>query len=142
MDCETSIDQCALLNPNCNNGSCVDGVGIFTCECNAGFTGEFCDQDIHECETAGCQNGECEDLIGVYQCLCYPGWTGELCDIDIDYCTLNSSLFGPCDNIGTAACIDGNSMCVQLDLLATTAQRISMNVNQIPVKMAETVPTF
>ena len=116
MDCETSINHCALPTTNCNNGSCVDGVGTFTCECNPGFTGDFCDQDINECETSGCQNSECENLVNAFHCLCYPGWTGELCDTDIDYCGLDQSNFGPCDDAGANACVDGNStyscMCV------------------------------
>ena len=30
-------------NPCGNGGTCVDGVGFFTCTCAAGFTGATCD---------------------------------------------------------------------------------------------------
>ena len=40
--CDVTIDDC--LNVNCNNGTCVDGGGTFTCECEAGHTGQFCEE--------------------------------------------------------------------------------------------------
>ena len=40
--CDIMIDDC--LNVNCNNGTCVDGVGTFTCECEAGYMGQFCEE--------------------------------------------------------------------------------------------------
>ena len=107
-NCETAIDHCILSSPNCNNGSCVNGIGNFTCLCDPGFTGGLCNVNIDECISAGCQNGQCEDLVNDFQCTCYPGWTGRLCDVDIDYCNLDSSNSGPCDSTGTVTCIDGN----------------------------------
>ena len=34
------IDDCAGVS--CNNGTCVDGVNEYTCNCNSGYTGEHC----------------------------------------------------------------------------------------------------
>ena len=100
-NCETAIDHCALLTPNCNNGSCVDGVGNFTCQCDPGFIGDSCTCtiDINEHLKTGCQNGECENLVNDFHCHCYPGWTGPLCETDIDYCALDPSPAGPCDDL-------------------------------------------
>jgi len=40
----------------------------------AGFTGEWCEIEIDECETMPCQNGaNCTNLRGKYQCTCLPG---------------------------------------------------------------------
>ena len=39
--CDMTTDDC--LKVNCNNGTCVDEVGTFTCECEAGYTGQFCE---------------------------------------------------------------------------------------------------
>ena len=35
------INECE--SEPCVNGTCVDGVGAFTCECDFRFTGEICD---------------------------------------------------------------------------------------------------
>jgi Notch-like protein len=48
-------------------------------------------------------------LVNNFRCTCYLGWTGILCDRNIDYCIVDSSRFGPCDDLGTRICIDGNS---------------------------------
>ena len=40
--CYQDIDDC-LENPCNNNGSCVDGIASYNCECLAGFTGADCE---------------------------------------------------------------------------------------------------
>ena len=35
------IDDC--VGVSCGNGRCVDGMDSFSCTCNPGFTGEFCE---------------------------------------------------------------------------------------------------
>ena len=37
-----NIDECA--STPCNNGVCADAVNGYTCTCNGGYTGTFCDR--------------------------------------------------------------------------------------------------
>ena len=36
----TGVDDC--VNNQCVNGTCLDGHLSYTCTCDAGFTGDFC----------------------------------------------------------------------------------------------------
>ncbi|XP_017775669.1 PREDICTED: fibrillin-2-like [Nicrophorus vespilloides] len=56
-----------------NGGTCKDG----KCECNAGYTGEFCTEPI--C-TRSCENGG--RCVGPNRCACIYGFTGNHCEID------------------------------------------------------------
>ena len=38
----SDVDECAS-NPCHNGGQCIDGINWFTCQCVAGYTGEFCE---------------------------------------------------------------------------------------------------
>uniref|UniRef100_A0AAR2KAQ5 Delta-like protein n=1 Tax=Pygocentrus nattereri TaxID=42514 RepID=A0AAR2KAQ5_PYGNA len=71
--------------------------GQFTCECQEGFRGTYCHENINDCESNPCQNGgTCIDKVNVYQCICADGWEGARCEINTDDCSLN-----PCLNKGT-----------------------------------------
>ena len=39
--CFSDIDECAS-SPCKNNGSCIDDVGRFLCNCSAGYSGSMC----------------------------------------------------------------------------------------------------
>uniref|UniRef100_A0A8C1XCF2 Delta-like protein n=1 Tax=Cyprinus carpio TaxID=7962 RepID=A0A8C1XCF2_CYPCA len=74
--------------------------GQFTCECQEGFRGTYCHENINDCESNPCRNGgTCIDKVNVYQCICADGWEGVHCEININDCSLN-----PCLNKG--ACQD------------------------------------
>ncbi|KAG7257648.1 LOW QUALITY PROTEIN: hypothetical protein CRUP_006457, partial [Coryphaenoides rupestris] len=66
--------------PRClNGGTCVDGVGRYSCSCPRGFAGDYCEGDINECLTAACHNPgtrDCVQLINDYQCRCRLGTGG------------------------------------------------------------------
>lgn len=84
--CEINEDDCAptpgvrRASPKClNNGTCVDRVGGYRCNCPPGFTGERCEGDINECLSNPCNPSsslDCIQLSNDYQCVCKPGFTG------------------------------------------------------------------
>ena len=43
--CETDIDNCEE-EPCDNNGTCIDQVNSFNCECQAGYTGHNCSVSV------------------------------------------------------------------------------------------------
>uniref|UniRef100_A0A3B4Z5A1 Delta-like protein n=1 Tax=Stegastes partitus TaxID=144197 RepID=A0A3B4Z5A1_9TELE len=72
------------------------GGGQFSCECEEGFTGTYCHENINDCESAPCLNGgTCIDKVSQYQCVCAEGWDGPTCQNNIDDCSS-----APCQNRG------------------------------------------
>ncbi|MCI4393932.1 hypothetical protein PGIGA_G00163280 [Pangasianodon gigas] len=70
--------------------------GHFSCECQEGFTGTYCHENINDCESSPCRNGgTCIDKVNVYQCICADGWEGPDCETNIDDCSTN-----PCHDRG------------------------------------------
>ena len=52
-----------------------------------GFTGQFCESDIDDCDPSRCLEGStCVDLLNDFRCECATGFTGPLCSVDIDDC--------------------------------------------------------
>ncbi|XP_072172586.1 uncharacterized protein [Diadema setosum] len=96
------IDDC-LSGPCFNNGTCIDLLGGFQCNCPDGFGGDECGFDKDECLYDPCQNGAtCDNEYGSFSCICPPDYVGELCETYID----NS----PCENHLCA----NNSTCVPI----------------------------
>ena len=121
-DCEElKIKTCA--QEPCSNGRCIPesnpgSSDQYRCDCDQGYTGRNCDQQINYCDhfKKNCQNGatchsdfssfvsiktesKIEPNISVRlqsaTCVCKPGFFGELCENDIDDCAS-----GPCKNDG------------------------------------------
>lgn len=68
-------------NP-CMNGNCTDGYHSYQCECDAGYNGNDCADNIDDCMTNSCQNNAtCQDGVNGYSCLCQPDFNGDLCEI-------------------------------------------------------------
>ncbi|XP_078571571.1 uncharacterized protein LOC144859155 [Branchiostoma floridae x Branchiostoma japonicum] len=90
-----------------HDGSCIPdvtkprGQGFYTCEC-PGYTGQYCETEIDECESSPCTNGTCIDLLNGFNCTCDAGSTGPNCDISIDdLCALGACFPGvSCINLG------------------------------------------
>ena len=71
---------CLPLNGCNNQGSCVLDGDVPSCDCNSGFTGQYCDEER-------CQNGGVYDEPGdSCDCLLTGGWTGDSCQIQPASC--------------------------------------------------------
>ncbi|XP_051560940.1 slit homolog 2 protein isoform X1 [Myxocyprinus asiaticus] len=67
----------------CSHGQChATGHSSFSCECEAGWTGQLCDQQINNpCDGNKCIHGSCLPINSYsYSCRCHPGFAGVLCD--------------------------------------------------------------
>ena len=89
---------------NCNNqGTCVDSPSLnstFTCSCDGGYSGTYCQTDINECASLPCSNGgTCIDQLNGFVCVCVAGFSGVMCQTDVNECAS-----GPCTN--GATCVD------------------------------------
>merc|ERR1719383_626635 len=70
-----------MNSPCMNGGTCTDQDVDYSCDCQNGWTGKYCDNDIDECSSSPCQNGgTCKNQVGDYSCDCQNGWTGKDCD--------------------------------------------------------------
>ena len=75
--------NCSAFQINCSSqGTCIDGVGTYSCECIPGYTGRDCETNINECllmEPQCSGRGQCIDGVNNFTCLCQSGFTGVLC---------------------------------------------------------------
>ncbi|CAF1380734.1 unnamed protein product [Rotaria magnacalcarata] len=88
----------------CNkHGTCMpNAINSFACQCDPGFVGPTCNQEVDECESQPCaNNGTCTDLENGFLCHCLPEWNGTLCAEAKNPC--QSSPCGP-----TGKCIATN----------------------------------
>ncbi|XP_065915266.1 uncharacterized protein [Dysidea avara] len=107
ITCDTDgVDNCSDVN--CNNGTCVDLVDGFLCQCHADFTGRFCDELIDTCTNITClNNGTCVNHINNnFTCQCAPGYEGRYCAFSTA-CDPN-----PCENQGECMSQNLNYTCI------------------------------
>ncbi|XP_046970634.1 protein crumbs isoform X1 [Vanessa cardui] len=99
---------CVLcVEAQCVRGACADVRNSYACACPPGYTGDYCQIDIDECENNQCQNGAtCRDDVAKYTCECAEGFDGEFCEHDIDECES-----APCANGGTCVDLAGGYRC-------------------------------
>ncbi|KAM7390891.1 hypothetical protein PAMA_008881 [Pampus argenteus] len=86
--CTQTSNICQTNNP-CVNGQCVATTTApgYNCNCNSGWQGMNCDQNINECMSNPCQNGgTCTDGINGFTCTCTAQWTGPLCQTSQQEC--------------------------------------------------------
>uniref|UniRef100_A0A671XF34 Cubilin n=1 Tax=Sparus aurata TaxID=8175 RepID=A0A671XF34_SPAAU len=90
--CTQTSNICETNNP-CVNGQCTVTPG-YICNCNSGWEGANCDQNINECSSNPCQNGgTCTDGINGFTCVCTAQWTGPFCQTPQQVC--GGHLTGP-----------------------------------------------
>nr|AVK72278.1 slit [Xenoturbella bocki] len=97
-------DPC-LSNPCRNNATCEnDPVIHFTCQCESGFKGRYCEKPVDQCFDVPCESGgTCHSIESQptgFICECPAGFEGHRCEFNVDDCVENL-----CDNNST--CIDG-----------------------------------
>ena len=74
-----------------NGGTCVDGLGSYSCRCPAGFTGTSCETEVDECASQPCMNNAtCHDYVDSFVCECVVGFSGRYCQMNDDDCTATS----------------------------------------------------
>ncbi|XP_071790865.1 protein jagged-1b-like [Asterias amurensis] len=83
------------------HGTCLSqGGDRFACQCDVGYSGRYCHENINDCESQPCQNdGVCVDGLNSFSCICSEGWEGLLCNHNVDECERS-----PCRN--NATCVD------------------------------------
>uniref|UniRef100_A0A669F8D9 Slit homolog 3 (Drosophila) n=1 Tax=Oreochromis niloticus TaxID=8128 RepID=A0A669F8D9_ORENI len=79
---QPSVDH----NTQCSHGQCVPKGQSYSCQCNEGYQGQFCNrrQEPPACRGVRCGRGECRvSERGEPFCHCQPGFTGPTCDTEI-----------------------------------------------------------
>ena len=118
---QTNIDEC--LQNECENGStCIDDINKYVCGCLPGYTGDFCEDDINECDKRPCEHAEkgneCNNMVNDYSCNCLKGFTGknctvcenpELCNLS-DGCCVESIVFNSRRDLKIRSKIQGHHM--------------------------------
>ncbi|MEJ1281881.1 hypothetical protein NN561_012832 [Cricetulus griseus] len=73
------VDECHMFADLCHHGECINSIGSFHCDCQAGYTPDAtataC-MDLDECTSRqhNCQF-LCVNTIGTFTCRCPPGFT-------------------------------------------------------------------
>lgn len=90
--CEILLDTeniCIYYGVLCLHGSCTNCTDAdnCACECDPGWTGSACNQEINECDPDPCQNGApCMDQLADFYCDCskIPGqYGGKFCQAQV-----------------------------------------------------------
>ncbi|XP_036970789.1 protein crumbs homolog 1 isoform X3 [Acanthopagrus latus] len=74
-----------------NGGNCTDRE--LSCDCQPGFIGHRCEQEVDECKSNPCLNGGyCRNLINKFICVCDMSFAGDVCQTDLTSEGLTSDL--------------------------------------------------
>jgi protein crumbs len=119
-NCENRIDYCKLYEPCKNGATCTNHPNItniqhptpasfYKCQCQKGWRGANCTQDIDECaqmqvkSIVACSgHGQCLNTMGSHKCLCNEYHFGAQCE-HTHMCQQSTSQ--PCRNGGICAVV-------------------------------------
>nr|XP_006820208.1 PREDICTED: neurogenic locus notch homolog protein 2-like [Saccoglossus kowalevskii] len=88
----STCDEVSCGSRSCENGGvCVSSGGKSYCDCTSGFTGDFCENDIDDCQSNPCEHGTCVNLVGSFSCTCESGYEGPTCNTVSDIGIAESS---------------------------------------------------
>eukprot|EP00117_Sycon_ciliatum_P001776 scpid42070/ scgid7292/ Ficolin-1; Ficolin-A; Ficolin-alpha len=80
------LGVCRTHHPCHNAGKCVytssaANQGSYQCQCDAGHTGQYCEQELPSCASNPCQNGaKCQPKGASFRCLCPLLFSGRYCE--------------------------------------------------------------
>ncbi|MBN2496239.1 MAG: hypothetical protein JXR96_16725, partial [Deltaproteobacteria bacterium] len=135
-----ALDQQCLASSCDAHGQCDESSGLVVCTCDAGYTGDYCDQcdtDYHWDHNGNCaadescvaadpcgDHGTCDDSSGLIECRCDDGYAGDLCqlcsagwhDDGTGACALDEQcMVNTCSGHGTCDVTDGEVGCTACD---------------------------
>ena len=91
-NCSVDIDECESI-PCQHNGTCINLIANFNCNCTTNYTGKFCESKKSSCNPNPCfNNGTCIKENNNFTCTCAPGFGGTLCE-NITTVGLNGSSY-------------------------------------------------
>ena len=97
-NCEIQRSHCDLDESPCNgHGTCVSGSADYTCDCEVGYRGLRCEEEIDFCSSSPCLNGgSCMNDADKAVCECTQNYNGDLCELIINPCIGYSCNEGRC----------------------------------------------
>ncbi|XP_060566825.1 protein crumbs homolog 1-like [Ruditapes philippinarum] len=103
-------DECSMASNLCQNGTCTNNPGSYSCICNTGYTGVHCEKQTDPCLLNPCENGgTCQPATdGTFLCKCFAGFDSNYNCRDINECSIASSTChnGTCQNtLGSFKCL-------------------------------------
>jgi len=112
-ECENTVQggRTVRASHKCQNGTCVNKMEGYECNCKKGFKGKLCDTK-RSCKDAPCLNGgTCteKDAPPFFQCECPGGFRGKRCKWKTP--KRNPCFDNPCDNGGTCSNVLQNFSC-------------------------------
>lgn len=105
-DCLDASNLCGAGACN-NRGTCSVQGHKKICDCQPGYDGLSCENQINHCLSQPCYNGgTCEEKLNGFTCKCPNSISGDRCEITTKRCTTATCLAGFCkDNALSTECL-------------------------------------